>query len=95
MALKEEGEKVEKKEYIKFRFENKNLINEELLYAICFYRNIPVSMVFKLLKKKQDKKKIILFILIRFQFRVFFILKYFLVKLYFQKKRSDDYRYLI
>lgn len=52
MALKEEGEKVEKKEYIKFRFENKNLINEELLYAICFYRNIPVSMVFKLLKKK-------------------------------------------
>lgn len=77
MALKEEGEKVEKKEYIKFRFENKNLINEELLYAICFYRNIPVSMVFKLLKKKQDKKKIILFILIRFQFRVFFYFKVF------------------
>lgn len=78
MALKEEGEKVEKKkEYMKFRFENKNLINEELLYAICFYRNIPVSMVFKLLKKKQDKKKIILFILIRFQFRVFFYFKVF------------------
>lgn len=37
---------------MKFRFENKNLINEELLYAICFYRSIPVSMVFKLLKKK-------------------------------------------
>lgn len=58
MALKEEGEKVEKKEYIKFRFENKNLINEELLYAICFYRNIPVSMVFKLLKKNKIRKKL-------------------------------------
>ena len=59
MALKEEGEKVEKKkEYMKFRFENKNLINEELLYAICFYRNIPMSMVFKLLKKNKIRKKL-------------------------------------
>lgn len=42
-----------KKEYMKFRFENKNLINEELLYTICFYRNIPMVLwFFKLLKKK-------------------------------------------
>lgn len=35
-----------KKEYMKFRFENKNLINEELLYTICFYRYSNGSMVF-------------------------------------------------
>lgn len=34
------------KKYMKFRFENKNLINEELLYAICFYRSVPLFMVF-------------------------------------------------
>lgn len=35
-----------KKEYMKFRFENKNLINEELLYTICYNRYSNGSMVF-------------------------------------------------
>lgn len=48
-----------KKEYMKFRFENKNLINEELLYTICFYRNIlMVLWFFKLLRKNKIRKKL-------------------------------------
>lgn len=60
MALKKERERVgKKKEYMKFRFENKNLINEELLYTICFYRNIlMVLWFFKLLKKNKIRKKL-------------------------------------
>lgn len=47
-GTKERKKKCKKKKNIYEIFENRNLINEELLYAICFHQNIPEFMVFKL-----------------------------------------------
>lgn len=47
-GTKKRKKKCKKKKKIYEIFENRNLINEELLYAICFHQNIPEFMVFKL-----------------------------------------------